>query len=84
MSLLNGLRRYLMLRSVFRPLARTRPSLLRSLHNPAPRFPFATSQWSEPTGDGLVPIVVEQTVCFLFHSTFQFPSQTRDSRTGKR
>ena len=59
-----------MLRSAFRPLARTRPSLLRSLHNPPPRFPFITSQWSEPTGNGLVPIVVEQTVCFLFHPAF--------------
>ncbi|KAH9046467.1 Clp protease-domain-containing protein [Lactarius hengduanensis] len=49
-----------MLRSAFRPLTRARPSL-RNIHYPVPRFPFATSQWSEPTGDGLVPIVVEQT-----------------------
>ncbi|KAI9445495.1 Clp protease-domain-containing protein [Lactarius indigo] len=49
-----------MLRSAFRPLTWARPSL-RSIHNPVPRFPFTASQWSEPTGDGLVPIVVEQT-----------------------
>ena len=36
---------------------------LRSFHNRIPQAPLALSQWSEPTGDGLVPIVVEQTVC---------------------
>jgi hypothetical protein len=32
---------------------------LRSIHS---RVPFSLSHWSEPTGNGLVPIVVEQTV----------------------
>ena len=65
------IRQNLMLRSVFRPLTQTRPSLLRNLHNTVPRSPFVTSQWSEPTSNGLVPIVIEQTVCSLFHFTFQ-------------
>jgi hypothetical protein len=35
---------------------------LRNLHTRVPQVPFFLSHWSEPTGDGLVPIVVEQTV----------------------
>lgn len=62
-----------MLRSAFRPLTQTRPSLLRSFHNPVSRLPFAASQWSEPTGNGLVPIVVEQTVCSSSHFAFSYP-----------
>ena len=38
---------------------------LRKLHTRFPQAPFSFSQWSEPTGDGLVPIVVEQTVRVL-------------------
>jgi hypothetical protein len=36
---------------------------LRNLHSRAPHVPFSLSHWSEPAGNGLVPIVVEQTVC---------------------
>jgi len=34
---------------------------LRNLHSRPPQFPFSLSHWTEPTGNGLVPIVVEQT-----------------------
>lgn len=36
---------------------------LRNLHSISPQLPFSRSHWTEPTGNGLVPIVVEQTVC---------------------
>ncbi len=36
---------------------------LRKLHSGAPQVPFSLSHWSEPTGNSLVPIVIEQTVC---------------------
>ncbi len=36
---------------------------LRNLHSRVPQFPLSLSHWSEPTGNGLVPIVIEQTVC---------------------
>jgi hypothetical protein len=32
------------------------------LHTRTSQTPYSLSHWSEPTGDGLVPIVVEQTV----------------------
>lgn len=36
---------------------------LRNLHSRPSHFPFSLSHWTEPAGNGLVPIVVEQTVC---------------------
>jgi hypothetical protein len=38
---------------------------LRSLHSRPPQLPFSLSHWTEPTGNGLVPIVIEQTVCVV-------------------
>ena len=37
---------------------------LRNLHSRPSHFPFSLSHWTEPAGNGLVPIVVEQTVCW--------------------
>jgi len=48
-------------RALGRPAFSTRVSLRNHLHTRAPQFPFSLSHWSAPTGDGLVPIVVEQT-----------------------
>ena len=48
-------------RALGRSAFSTRVSL-RSLHTRVPQVPFSLSRWSQPTGDGLVPIVVEQTV----------------------
>ena len=49
-------------RALGRPAFSTRVSLLRNIHARVPQPPLSLSHWSEPTGDGLVPIVVEQTV----------------------
>ena len=46
-------------RALGRSARLSRPTL-RNLHS---RVPFSLSHWSEPAGNGLVPIVVEQTVC---------------------
>ena len=41
---------------------------LRNLHSRPPQLPFSLSHWTEPTGNGLVPIVIEQTVCVVHNS----------------
>jgi len=57
----------------------TRVSLRNHLHTRASQVPFSLSHWSEPTGDGLVPIVVEQTVrmCLCTWSHSRLISSTR-------
>ena len=42
---------------------------LRNLHSRPPQLPFSLSHWTEPTGNGLVPIVIEQTVCVVHTPT---------------
>jgi len=51
--------------------ARLTRSPLRNLHSrPShPQFTSSLSHWTEPTGNGLVPIVVEQTVCGVHTGT---------------
>jgi hypothetical protein len=68
---------HLMLRSALsRPLRHSARVSFRKFHSRVPQPPLALSNWSEPTGDGLVPIVVEQTVCtcgLALPTLFHFP-----------
>lgn len=79
-------------RALGRPAFSTRVSLLRNIHTRVTQPPLSLSHWSEPTGDGLVPIVVEQTVrAFMYvplhlvtqqaYSFFARPTQGRGERS---
>jgi hypothetical protein len=56
--------------------ARLSHPTLRNLHS---RVPFSLSHWSEPAGNGLVPIVVEQTVCVHLSPCWLIPHTPFDS-----